>query len=128
MENDITGQLIQAAASLSLGFAAGLLYDLLRAVRARIRLPVFTFLSDVLFVLACGTALLLCGLTAGEGRQRLFMTVLAILGGALYFRTVSRAALVFFRLLTELCVFLLRCIAFPFLFCLNFLKKVKYFL
>lgn len=127
MENDITGQLVQAAASLSLGLAAGLFYDLLRAVRERVRAPAFTLLADILFVLVCAALLFLCGLTAGEGRQRLFMTMLAVLGGALYFRTVSRAALVIFRLLANAGAFLLRCAAFPVLFCLTFLKKVNNF-
>ena len=128
MENEISRQLTQALFSLLLGVGAGVLYDALKAARERLKLPVFTFLADLLFGLICGAALLVCGLTAGEGRQRLFMAVIAILGGALYFNTLSRPLLAFFRFLAAAVSFFVRILAFPLVFLLKFLKKVNIFL
>ena len=53
--------------ALLLGFAAGLLYDLLRPARWRCG-RVAALLPDTLFCLALGAAFFLYAMTAGEGR------------------------------------------------------------
>ncbi|MBR6259742.1 MAG: spore cortex biosynthesis protein YabQ [Oscillospiraceae bacterium] len=128
MENEISRQLTQALFSLALGVGAGLVYDALRAARERLRHPVFTFFADLLFGFLCGAALFFCGLTAGQGRQRIFMVVIALLGGAVYFNTLSRFALAFFRILAAAVSFFVRILTFPLVFLLKFLKKVNIFL
>jgi hypothetical protein len=124
METSVTRQLLEAAAALSLGAAAGLLYDFFRVLRARLRLRVITVLCDVLFCVAAGTALFLLGLTVGGGRQRVALGVFAALGGSLYFLTLSRLALYIFRGLADVAALLLYLIARPAVFFAVLLKKI----
>ena len=85
----LSDQAMQAAASLALGLAAGVIYDLLRVLRRRVP-GWMAFVTDALFWLTCGIGLFTLGMWAGGGRQRLFMTALAALGGAVYFAVFSR--------------------------------------
>lgn len=110
--------------SLALGLAAGLFYDFLRVLRHRINSAAATMLMDALFWLIFGSALFLVGFVFGAGEHRLYMSLLAVLGGTVYFLLLSPAGLwVCGKILSCIC-FLLGCILKPLGFVYSFLKKV----
>lgn len=90
MEIPINFQLREAGLALMLGISSGLIYDVFRTIRHQLRWNAVTFLSDTLFWLMCAAALFSLGLSAGGGKQRLFVLILAFIGGLLYFFTVSQ--------------------------------------
>lgn len=89
MEIPVTGQALEAALSIFAGVMAGLVYDVFRVIRRVFRARAVTMVSDGVFWCVCGLGLFILGLSAGGGEQRIFMQVLAALGAALYFLTVS---------------------------------------
>ena len=80
MAFQITEQLRAFGWSILLGLAAGVLYDLLRAVR--LRRPRMTWALDLLYCLAAGAALSLFVLRQGDGQLRGYI-LLGALGGML---------------------------------------------
>ena len=90
-------QLLQAGAALGLGMCAGILYDFLRALRLLTRVKAVEWLCDALFCLCCAGGLFALGFSLGEGRQRVFLAVFALLGALLYRLTLSRAVRVLLR-------------------------------
>ena len=120
MENYVAQQLSALGASALLGAAAGLVYDLLRALRLRRRgNQLLTHLADTVYVLLIFWGLFHLALTMGAGELRLYMMIGALLGAVLYFWLPSRilrplwdfwlsAASAFFRLLWRPVDFLLR--------------------
>jgi spore cortex biosynthesis protein YabQ len=89
MAVSVSEQLMQAAAALLAGGGLGLLYDVFRALRRRLRLAA---LVDLLFWLCVAAALFTLGL-AGPGSARLFVLACAGLGAALYFSLLSAPVL-----------------------------------
>ena len=89
MELSISHQLLEAGLSLGIGIVSGFLYDILKSVRKRVNQKLTTDLLDLLFWLVFGSMVFLLGMSVGEGHQRIFVIVLAFLGGSLYFCTVS---------------------------------------
>ena len=90
MTVDIAAQqaaLLQAAA---LGLAAGLLYDLFRILRCRVRLPLLGPALDLLFWLVLTGVLFLWSQWAWGGPVRLYGVVFLFLGRVIYFRLFSR--------------------------------------
>jgi hypothetical protein len=128
MENPISLQLAQAASALALGLAAGFFYDLLRAFRRRFKGGIVTALSDLVFWLAVGSALFVFGLTLGGGQPRLFVLVLAFIGGWVYFAAVSPFALYLWESVLEVVKFLILSIVFPFVAATRMIKKLVLFL
>lgn len=124
MELPVTYQLIQAAASIVLGTAAGFLYDVFRVVRRRLRWAPVTWTLDLLFWVIMAAGLFLLGVSFGEGKHRIFMTVLAFLGGTLYFVTVSQYMVKLCSYAADVVAFLLRCIYKPIGICWAVLKKI----
>ena len=135
MEISIPQQLLQAAASLSLGFAAGFLYDFFRVIRLRLKLKIVTLFIDLVFWLICGGALFLLGMSLGEGEVRIFMILLGLLGGGIYFASVSRLTQKLCEKLADFLHFIAVCLLKPFVFMglaakkfFNFAKKAfKYY-
>jgi len=128
MEISISHQLIQAASSLFLGAAAGFLYDFFRVIRHRTRSNTVTAVTDFLFWVIIGAALFLLGLSLGEGRQRIFMDIIAILGGILYFCTLSRFTVLLCNKLADIFVFIFFCLSRPFVWSYMAYKKISNFL
>lgn len=93
--------------ALLLGVGAGLWYDLLRALRWRIRSPALGIGLDLLFWLAVTALLFGWSVAAGNGTVQLFTCVGALLGGILYFRWLSS---LFFPFLSTLLGWALRLI------------------
>lgn len=90
MEVPVLRQMAEMAASICFGAAAAFLYDIFRTMRNVLRLKRAVHVMDGLYWLICSCSLFLLGFTIGEGRQRVAMTVLAFVGGGIYFVTVSR--------------------------------------
>lgn len=90
MENYVSEQLLVFCQSVLLGLCAGVVYDLLRALR--LRLPRLTAALDVAYCLAAATALFLFTLRRAEGQLRLYV-LLGLLGGAAVFFCAFSAAL-----------------------------------
>ena len=78
------------AGAVGLGAAVGLVYDLLRILRVRLPLPLLGGLLDLSFWLGVTAALFLYTAAAGRGEVRVYLLAGVALGGACYFRAVSR--------------------------------------
>lgn len=90
-----------------LGIGSGLWYDLLRALRWRIRSPALGIWLDLLFWLAVTALLFAWSVTADNGKVQIITCAAALLGGAVYFRWLSP---LFFPILSTLCGWSLRLI------------------
>ena len=86
--------------ALLLGVGSGLWYDLLRALRWRIRSPALGIGLDLLFWLAVTALIFGWSVAAGDGKVQLFTCFAALLGGVIYFRWLSS---LFFPILSTLC-------------------------
>ena len=80
MELYIRLQLQTMGAAFGLGCGAMLVYDLLRTVRLARRRRAVTHVTDLLYVLAVGWALLRFALSIGRGELRLYVLPCAALG------------------------------------------------
>ena len=115
MELPVSLQTVQLVLSIVLGIGLGIYYDLLRAVRERLRF--LTHLLDFLFCFGTLIAALLFALYAGFGEFRLFFFV-GIGGGLiLWFLTLSHP----FRWVLRK---ILRLILTPIRLLWHFLKKI----
>ena len=125
MTVDIAAQqaaLLQAAA---LGLAAGLLYDLFRILRCRVRVPLLGPALDLLFWLMLTVVLFLWSQWAWGGPVRLYGVVFLFLGGVLYFRLFSRWMLFLGYRIADLITFLLGILALPLFALKRVFKKLK---
>ncbi|MBE7005255.1 MAG: hypothetical protein E7425_13455 [Ruminococcaceae bacterium] len=89
MEVAIDSQLRLLAAALLLGMALALLYDLLRALRARRERPGLTGALDAAYCAALALSLCVFTLRVGGGELRLYALAAAGVGAALYFGVFS---------------------------------------
>ena len=90
MENYVSAQLQQLGASMALGAAGGLVYDVLRSARFLDRHDRrLTHLLDALFALLLGVGLLWLALVVGGGELRLYMLTGMLLGAVLWFWLLS---------------------------------------
>lgn len=90
MELDVSKQLIQLGASWLAGFAIGLLYDIFRVLRQKIKASA---LLDGLFCLAALFALFTLGMSVGGGSLHIFMLAFFVLGFASYMLLISDVVL-----------------------------------
>ena len=72
-----------------LGLGTGLLYDLLRVIRWRIKGRIFGGLLDLLFWLTATAALFLWSVDAGQGVVQVSTCLFLFLGAVVYFRVLS---------------------------------------
>lgn len=90
MENYVTVQLQQLGASIALGLAGGLVYDVLRSARLMDRSDrALTHLLDALFVALLGAGILWLALVVGQGELRLYMVTGLLLGIVAWFYLLS---------------------------------------
>lgn len=90
MENYVSAQLQQLGASMALGAAGGLVYDVLRSARFLDRHDRrLTHLLDALFAALLGVGLLWLALVVGGGELRLYMLTGMLLGAILWFWLLS---------------------------------------
>lgn len=128
MRIDPQAQLVAAAASLVLGMAFGVVYDIFRTLRRRMHSPLVTFFTDILFCVIICAAVFLMGYTIGGGRIRVYMAVSAALGAAVYFALLSRFVLKILDLIARFVLYVAAAMVFPFKIVKNFLKKMLIFL
>ncbi len=83
---------MQAACYIVLGAAAGLLYDVFRAIRRRTG-RIAAAALDFLFCAAVFSAFFLLGFAVSGGRHRAFYLLITALGGGLYFLSLSPLSL-----------------------------------
>lgn len=102
MEIAVSRQLYEAGTALLFGCMAGIVYDVMRIIRRRLPWGWLTFLLDLVFSLGCGGGLFILGLSAGGGRQRLFMVIFACIGGVFYFTAVSRLILAILGIIADI--------------------------
>ena len=96
MEIRITEQAALAALSLILGAAMGLVYDLFKAFRLRVRRKGFTAFSDMLYCALAALILFAFGMGPGGGQLRLYMVIAVCVGAAVYGFLASRTVLAVF--------------------------------
>ena len=125
MEISVGHQVIEAAASIIFGVAAALLYDVFRTFRYELKLKNLTHFLDALYWIICSFSLLVLGLTVGNGQQRVIMTVIAFLGGTVYFLTVSKYCLKLFKKIAELVRELIKIMSIPVNKTEKIIKKTK---
>jgi hypothetical protein len=128
VETSVYDQLTLTAAALALGAAAGLLYDALRVIRRRFPVKIITLLCDLVFCLAAGGALFVLGMTLGGGRQRAFTAIVAVLGGVMYFLTLTRPVTYLLEGIADLISLFSRLLVYPAAFLLITLKNFAFFL
>lgn len=89
MTVDIAAQVRALCQAILLGGALGVVYDLMRLVRRRVRLGWLSGTLDFLFWVLATAALFLFSHGAWNGRVRLYGAVFCLIGGAVYFWGLS---------------------------------------
>ena len=111
--------------ALLLGGGMGVVYDLFRILRVRVKIPLLRPLLDLLFWFGATAALFWWSQRAWGGQVRLYGAVFCLLGGGLYFWAVSPWFLKLGYLLADLLTLLLGILTFPLGIVLSILKKIK---
>ena len=125
MEISIAEQASAFAGAVCLGFAIGILYDLLRLLRQRVRLPLFGSVLDLLFWIVVVAAIFLFATKVTGGNVRIYV-LLSVFGGSVaYFLTLSAWILGLGNLMADVIAFLGRLLRLPFLFLLLCTKKIE---
>ena len=130
MELSVAQQASSLVGAILLGFAIGVLYDLLRLLRVRLHIPFLGSALDLLFWVATVAALFVYATGATGGQMRIYV-LLSVFGGATaYFVTLSPWILSLGNLIADAAAFLGRLMKLPvrFLhFCAKKLEKnLKY--
>lgn len=111
---DIAAQGFNFLEGLAAGVGLGLLYDLLRVLRERLRRRPVVLLLDLCFWLTATAVLFLFAILRGDGMVRLYQGLSFVMGGGGYFLTLSRLTLPLLRLLADGWAFLWNLILRPF--------------
>ena len=125
MTVDLLQQLRALCQALLLGGAMGVVYDLFRILRVRIKLPLLVPLLDILFWLAATGSLFLWSQKAWGGQIRLYGAVFCLVGGGAYFWAISPWLLKLGYLGADLAAVLLGILTFPLGLAGVFLKKIR---
>jgi len=115
-------QLLEAALSAALGFALGIVYDLFRIARRRLKALHLTALFDALYWVLAAACFFFFGAGVSQRGFRLFMFAFAFLGGAIYFLTLSAPAMWLLEKFADFIEFLIRCLCLPFVFAARLIK------
>ena len=81
---DLLDQALTFLGAAGLGTALGLVYDLFRILRRRVRLPLLGSALDLLFWALVTAGLFLYAIAAGGGQLRIYMVLALFLGCLLY--------------------------------------------
>jgi hypothetical protein len=127
MELDVTRQGVAMAQSLLLGAGAGVVYDLFRVLRVRIKLRGLGALLDLLFWLGLTVTLFLWSLDAWGGWVRLYGAAGMLVGGAVYFRFFSLWVLRLAYCGADVVEFLVHLVLLPMKGLFFLLKKIEFF-
>lgn len=122
MEISVAEQAAAFTGAVCLGFAVGLLYDLLRLLRRRLHLPFLGSVLDFLFWVVVTVSLFLFATNATGGKVRIYV-LLSVFGGAVaYFLSLSAWILGLGNLLADVLALLGQLIRLPVRF-LHFVVK-----
>ena len=125
MEISIAEQASAFAGAICLGFVVGILYDLLRLFRQRLRYPFLESVADLLFWVVVVTAIFVYATNATGAKVRIYV-LLSVFGGAVvYFLTLSTWILGLGNLLADGIAFLGRVLRLPVLFLRHCAKKIQ---
>ena len=113
--------------ALLLGVAAGLLYDLFRILRVRIRWRFLGSILDLAFWLCVTVVLFLWSLDAWGGWIRIYGAVGLVVGGTIYFWLFSRVILYLGYRAADFVTVLCRLALLPLISTISLLKKIKNF-
>ncbi|NBI65813.1 hypothetical protein D1646_03105 [Pseudoflavonifractor sp. 60] len=127
MTVDVVQQSRALCQALLLGGAMGIVYDLLRILRVRVRIPFLAPVLDLLFWLAATAALFLWSQEAWGGQVRVYGAVFCLVGGGLYFWAISPWLLRLGYLGADLTAALLGILTFPLGLAGVLLKKIRKF-
>ena len=108
-----------------LGFAIGVLYDLLRLIRVRIHISLVGPVLDLLFWVAVVAALFVYATNATGGQMRIYVLLSVFGGAAVYFVTLSAWVLSLGNLIADGAAFLGRLVRLPFLLMYFWAKKIE---
>lgn len=123
MEVSVYTQIIQAVAAISLGIMFGFFYDLLRALRRRLKLSIIAAVADTAFWIVAGTAVFILGMVIGQGEIRIFMILCIVVGAVLYFISLSKLTLTLCDFILECIIKIIGIIIYPFLCIGKIIKK-----
>ena len=125
MEISVAEQAAAFTAAVCLGFAVGVLYDLLRLLRRRLRIPLLGPVLDLLFWIVVTVSLFVFATDATGGKVRIYV-LLSVFGGAVaYFLTLSSWILDLGNLMADVIAFFGRLLKLPFDFLLFVAKKIE---
>lgn len=99
--------------ALALGALFGLLYDLFRILRVRVKLPVVGPLLDLVFWLVATGTLFLWSQGAWGGQIRFYGALFCMAGGGVYFWVISPWFLKLGYFMADIVTFLLGILTFP---------------
>lgn len=86
----VTQQTWMFVASIALGAALGVCYDVFRILRIAVKHPTVAVLAeDILFFAICAAATFCFLLAAGDGQLRAFILIGELIGGILYYCTIG---------------------------------------
>ena len=110
---DLADQVRTFLGAAALGGCLGLVYDVFRALRRRLRLPLVGALLDLGFWLLVTVGLFCYATAAGGGEVRIYMAAALFLGALLYFLLLSPPALFVVGLAADGAALLVRLILLP---------------
>ena len=110
---DLADQVRTFLGAAALGGCLGLVYDVFRVLRRRLRLPLVGALLDLGFWLLVTVGLFCYATAAGGGEVRIYMAAALFLGALLYFLLLSPPALLLVGLAADGAALLLRLLLLP---------------
>ena len=122
---DLLDQALTFLGAAGLGTALGLVYDLFRILRRRVRLPLLGSALDLLFWALVTAGLFLYAIAAGGGQLRIYMVLALFLGAVVYFLALSRPALFLAGLVADGIAFLWKLCTFPLVLLEHVSKKIE---
>ena len=128
MTVDVATQLTSLIQALLLGVSAGVLYDLLRILRVRVRVPLLVHGLDLMFWLVVTAGIFLWSNSAWGGVVRWYGIAFLLLGGVVYFLVASRIILFIGYRLADLTTILWKVATLPLTVTRIILKKIQNFL
>ncbi|MDD4715418.1 MAG: spore cortex biosynthesis protein YabQ [Oscillospiraceae bacterium] len=121
----IGGQAAAFAGAVALGLAVGLVYDILRILRVRLKNRLLSGILDLIFWIIVIAAVFLYALSAGDGQVRIFMALGLMGGGMLYFCLLSPPMLWLGYRIADFISLLFRILALPFIWFFKLCNKIE---
>ena len=129
MKVNVTDQLAVLALTILTGLCAGILYDLFRVIRRKLKSCLFvTVITDLVYCLVYAATLFLLGYMGGGGIFRIYMPFVSILFLLVYLCLFSRSVMCLLLLFADFLEKIIRFLLSPIIFVIGFAKKAAFFL